>query len=68
MLKEAAKKAGPLRKKELFLKLFFILLTFKNKNYFILDNLSKYGHITLKFVGRYFFFKNNFSNSDSYSY
>ena len=44
-------KAGPLRKKELFLKLFFILLQFKNKNYFTLDNLSKYGHITLKFVG-----------------
>ena len=26
----------------------------KNKNYFTLDNLSKYGHITLKFVSRYF--------------
>ena len=26
----------------------------KNKNYFTLGNLSKYGHITLKFVGRYF--------------
>ena len=24
------------------------------KNFFTLDNLSKYGHITLKFVGRYF--------------
>ena len=34
---------------------FFILLPFKNKNYFTLDNLSKYGHITLKFVGRYFY-------------
>ena len=33
---------------------FKILLPFKNKNYFILDNLLKYGHITLKFVGRYF--------------
>ena len=32
---------------------FFILLPFKNKNYFTLDNLSKYGNITLKFVGRY---------------
>jgi hypothetical protein len=31
------------------------LLPFKNKNYFTLDNLSKYGHITLKFVGRYFY-------------
>ena len=49
-------KAGPLRTKELFFKLFFfILLPFKNKNYFALDNLSKYGHFTLKFVGRYFY-------------
>ena len=32
---------------------FFILLQFKNKNYLTLDNLSKYGHITLKFVGSY---------------
>jgi len=40
------------RKKELF---FFILLPFKNKNNFTLDNLSKYGHITLNFVGRYFY-------------
>ena len=30
------------------------MLPFKNKNYFTLDNLSKYGHITLKFVCRYF--------------
>jgi len=30
-------------------------LPFENKNYFTLDNLSKYGHITLKFVGRYFY-------------
>ena len=34
---------------------FYILLPFKNKNYFTLDNLSKYGNITLKFVGRYFY-------------
>ena len=34
---------------------FLLLLPFKNKNYFTLDNLSKYGHITLKFVGRYFY-------------
>ena len=34
---------------------FFILLPFKNKIYFTLDNLSKYGHITLMFVGRYFY-------------
>ena len=58
--------AGPLRggggkgraikeKKNFFLFYFFILLPFKNKNYFTLDNLSKYGHITLKFVGRHFF-------------
>ena len=25
------------------------------KNYFTLDNLSKYGNITFKFVGRYFY-------------
>ena len=32
-------KAGPLRKKNLFLKLFFnIILPFKNKHYFTLDN------------------------------
>ena len=48
-------KAGPLRKKELFLKLFFYLLPFKNKNYITLDNLSKYGNITLMFAGRYFY-------------
>ena len=36
-------KAGPLRKKELF----FMFLPFNNKNYFTLDNLSKYGNITL---------------------
>ena len=34
---------------------FFILLPFKNKNYITLDNLTKYGHITLRFVGRYFY-------------
>ena len=33
----------------------FVLLPFKNKNYFTLDNLSKYGNITLKFVCRYFY-------------
>ena len=35
--------------------MFYVMLPFKNKNYFTLDNLSKYGHITLKFVGRYFY-------------
>ena len=34
---------------------FFILLPFKNINYFTLDNISKYGNITLKFAGRYFY-------------
>ena len=43
-------------KSTIFKTFFFILLPpFKNKNYFTLDNLSKYGHITLKFVGRYFY-------------
>ena len=47
---------GALRKKNFFLKLFcFVLMPFKNKNYFTLDNLSKYGHIILKCVGRYFY-------------
>ena len=41
--------------KTFFKTFFFILLPFKNKNYFTFDNLSKYGHITLKFVGRYFY-------------
>ena len=59
--------AGPLRgggvgkgraikeKRTFFETFFFILLPFKNKNYFTLDILSKYGHITLKLVGRYFY-------------
>ena len=42
-------------KRTCFETLFFILLPFKNKNYFTLDNLSNYGLITLKFVGRYFY-------------
>ena len=42
-------------KKNFFWNFFFIFLPLKNKNYFTLDNLSKYGHITLKFVGRYFY-------------
>jgi len=33
-------------KRTFFKTFFFILLPFKNKNYFTLDNLSKYGHIT----------------------
>ena len=68
-VREAAKKvlllmAGPLRggrgkgpankKKNLFFTFFKKNLPFKNKNYLTLDNLMKYGHITLKFVGRYF--------------
>ena len=34
-----------------------VLLPFKNNNYFsqYVDNLSKYVHITLKLVGRYFY-------------
>ena len=44
--------AGPLRKKDFF---FLFCCHLKMKNYFTLDNLSKYGHITLKFVGRYFY-------------
>ena len=31
-------------KNTFFLNFFFLLLPFKNLNYFTLDNLSKYGH------------------------
>ena len=70
LLRETQKKvhplvAGPLRggggkgraikEKINFFKFFFNLLPFKNGNYFTLDNLSKYGHITLNFVGRCFY-------------
>ena len=48
-------KGRPLLKKLFFGTFFCILLPFKNKNYFTLDNLSKYGHFTLKFVGSYFY-------------
>ena len=48
-------KGRAIKEKITFLKLFFYnLLPFINKTYFTLDNISKYGHITLKFVGRYF--------------
>ena len=59
--------AGPLRgeggpgpaikEKRNFFKTFFLKLCchLKLKSYFTLDKLSKYGHITLKFVGRYFY-------------
>ena len=39
---------GQAIKENFFETIFKILLSFKNKNYFILNNLSKYGHITLK--------------------
>jgi len=42
-------------KENFFKHFFFILLPIKNKNYFPLGNLSKYGNITLKFVGSYFY-------------
>jgi len=44
-----------IKEKRTFFETFFFLLPFENKNYFTLDNLSKYGHITLKFIGRYFY-------------
>ena len=50
ILREAAKKRPAIKEKR-----FFFKLPFKNKNYFTLDKLSKYGHITLKFVGMYFY-------------
>ena len=54
-IKRGGGKGRAIKEKKLFLKLFFILLPFKNLNYFTLDNLSKYGNITLKFVGRYLY-------------
>jgi hypothetical protein len=30
-------------------------ITFKDRNYFTLDNISKYGNIRLKFAGSYFY-------------
>ena len=33
----------------------YIFFPFKDKKYFTLDNLSTYGHITLKLFGRYFY-------------
>ena len=48
-------KGRAIKEKRTFFETFiFILLPFKNKNYFTFDNLS-FGHITLKFVGRYFY-------------
>ena len=47
-------KGRPLRKKNNFYRFFFKKMKFKNNNYFTFDNLSKYGHIMLKIVGRYF--------------
>ena len=32
-----------------------LFVTISNKNYSTLDNLSKYGHIMLKFVGMYYY-------------
>ena len=44
-------KGRAIKEKTFFMFFFFILLPFKNENYFTFDNLSKYGLITLKFVG-----------------
>ena len=46
-IKRGGGKGRAIKEKRTFLKLFFIMLPFKNKNYFTVDNLSKYGHITL---------------------
>ena len=44
-----------IKKTYFFIFFFIILLPFEYKIYFTLDNLSTYGHLTLKFVGRYIF-------------
>ena len=48
-------KGRAIEEKKLFQTFFKIVLDFKGKNYCTLDNLPKYGHITLKFVDRYFY-------------
>ena len=53
-IKRGGGKGLAIKKKNIFVTFLKILLPLKNKNYFNLDNLSKYGHIMLKFVGRYF--------------
>ena len=52
-LRRGGGKGLAIKKKNIFVTFFKSLLPLKNKNYFNLDNLSKYGHM-LKFVGRYF--------------
>ena len=43
-----------IKEERTFIGTFFLtLLPLKNKNHFTLNNLSKYGHITLKFTGSY---------------
>ena len=59
-LREAAKNSSTngraIKEKRTFFYFFSsIFLPFKNENYFTLDNLSKYEHITFKYVGRYFY-------------
>ena len=52
---------------KIFFYYFFILLPFRNKKYFTFDNLSIYGHITLKFIDRYFYwFVTIFSKKGGY--
>ena len=54
--KRGGAKGRQLRKNNFFSDFYsFFLLPFKYWNHFTLDNLLKYGHITLKFIGRYFY-------------
>ena len=48
-------KGRAIKKKRTFYIFCFFLLPFKNTNYLTLGNLSIYGRIMLKFVGRYFY-------------
>ena len=53
--------------KRIFFDFFLIQLSLKNKKYFTFDILSKYEHITLKFVGRYVYWVVTiFSNKQGY--
>ena len=41
-------KGRAIKEKRTFFNFLFILLPFKDKNYFTLDNLSKFGHLNVK--------------------
>ena len=59
-------KGWAIKEKRTFFETFFLFCChLKNKNYLTLDNLSKYGNITLKFVGRYLYLLVTISNNNN---